>query len=79
MMKRKIGTYQENRWFTNLMIRMMQGEPVVLRLLKHNPFPNKPPKYVRARLYLYRFSRFGNPDWWTREERGLYFPTVSLK
>jgi len=74
-----LGTYQENRWFTNLMIRMMQGEPVVLRLLKHNPFPNKPPKYVRARLYLYRFSRFGNPDWWTREERGLYFPTVSLK
>jgi hypothetical protein len=74
-----LGTYQENRWFTNLILRLLQGEPAVVRLLKYNPFPNDPPKYVRARLYLYRFTHFGERAWWTREERGLYFPTVSLK
>lgn len=74
-----LGTYQENRWFTNLMVRLLQGEPAVLRLLKYNPFPHAPPKYVRARLYLYHFTHFGERAWWSREERGLYFPPVSLK
>jgi Lipase maturation factor len=74
-----LGTYQENRWFVNFMLRVLQGEPAVLRLLRYNPFPNAPPKYVRARLYLYHFTRWGEKAWWTREERGLYFPAVSLK
>jgi hypothetical protein len=74
-----LGTYQSNRWFVNFMVRLLQGEPVVLRLLKYNPFPNAPPKYIRARLYQYHFTRWGSRDWWTREERGTYFPAVSLK
>ena len=47
-----------------------------------SPFPDRPPKFVRARLYEYRFTtpeerrRTGN--WWIRELRGEYFPTVSL-
>jgi hypothetical protein len=74
-----LGNYQENRWFPSFMLRLLQGEPSVLGLLAYNPFPNAPPKYVRARLYLYHFTHFGSPGWWTREERGLYFPPVSLK
>jgi len=61
------------------MLRLLQGEPRVTRLLSYNPFAQSPPKYIRARLYLYHFSRWGEPAWWTREERGLYFPAVSLK
>ena len=74
-----LGTYQENRWFVNFMIRLLQGEPSVLRLLRYNPFPDAPPKHVRARLYQYHFTHFGGRAWWSREERGLYFPPVSLK
>lgn len=74
-----LGTYQENRWFVNFMVRLLQGEPAVLRLLRSNPFPDAPPKRVRARLYLYRFTHFGDRAWWSTEERGLYFPPVSLK
>ena len=74
-----LGTYQSNRWFVNLMVRLLQGEPSVLGLLGSNPFPNGPPHYVRARLYLYHFTRWGSRDWWTREERGMYFPPVSLR
>jgi hypothetical protein len=74
-----LGTYRENPWFTNLILRLLQGEPSVLRLLRYNPFPNSPPKYVRARLYRYHFTRFGNRDWWSREEHGLYLPPVSLR
>jgi len=74
-----LGSYQENRWFVNFVIRLLQGEPSVLRLLRSNPFPDAPPKYVRARLYLYRFTHWGERAWWVREERGMYFGPVSLK
>lgn len=74
-----LGSYQSNRWFVTFMLRLLQGEPAVLKLLQYNPFPQKPPKYIRARLYLYHFTSWGSRDWWWREERGAYFPAVSLK
>jgi lipase maturation factor 1 len=74
-----LGNYQSNRWFVSFMLRLIQGEPSVLKLLQYNPFPNAPPKYIRARLYLYHFTNFGESGWWKREDRGLYFPAVSLK
>jgi len=47
-----------------------------------NPFPNRPPKYVRALLYEYRFADPGTyvqtGQWWGRRLEGLYFPRVSL-
>lgn len=74
-----LGSYQQNRWFVGFLLRVMRGEPAVLRLLSYNPFAGAPPKYIRARLYLYHFTHFGQPGWWTREDRGLYFPAVGLK
>jgi lipase maturation factor 1 len=74
-----LGTYQQNRWFVNLMVRLLQGERSVLGLLRYNPFPGRPPKYVRARAFQYHFTHFGEAGWWRREERGMYFPPVSLK
>ncbi len=74
-----LGSYQQNRWFVNFMIRLLEGQPAVLRLLQYNPFPKTPPKYIRARVFLYEFTRFGDKAWWRREDRGIYFPVVSLK
>jgi len=74
-----LGSYQQNRWFVNFMIRLLEGEPSVLKLLESNPFPKAPPKFIRARLYLYHFTKWGEKGWWTREDRGEYFPVVSLK
>jgi len=74
-----LGTYQQNRWFVNFMIRLLQGEPTVLRLLRYNPFPAAPPKYIRGELYLYHFTRWGERAWWRREDRGVYFPPASLR
>lgn len=74
-----LGTYQQNRWFTGFMLRLLQGDRRVLGLLETNPFGDTPPKYVRALLYEYRFTRFGEKGWWKREEKGLYFPGVSLR
>jgi Lipase maturation factor len=74
-----LGAYQQNRWFVNFIVRLLQGDQSVLRLLRSNPFSGTPPKFVRARLFQYHFTRFGEQGWWTREERGDYFPAASLK
>jgi hypothetical protein len=77
------GNYRENPWFSNFMIRLLQGSPEATALLASNPFPNVPPRYVRAVAYDYHFTDFaahkGAGDWWRREPKGLYFPEVSLQ
>jgi len=77
-----MGQYQDNPWFVNFMAKLLQGDREVLGLLRSNPFPDRPPKYVRARLYHYRFStpeeRRKTGAWWQRELAGEWFPVVSL-
>ena len=43
-------------WFMNFLARLLQGSPSVLRLMKTNPFPDSPPRYIRARLFEYHFT-----------------------
>ena len=54
----------------------------MLGLLRSNPFPDRPPRYVRAQYYTYRFTtpaeRRRTGRWWTRELIGIYYPAVSL-
>ena len=51
-------------------------------LLAHNPFPDKPPRYVRAMFYRYRFTTVDElrqtGAWWKRQELREYLPTLSL-
>ncbi len=76
-----LGTYAENPWFLAFLGRLAQGSPEVERLLLKNPFPDHPPRYVRAMLYEYRFTsaaeRRSTGAWWTREMKGLYCPILS--
>jgi hypothetical protein len=73
---------QENPWLVGLIVRLLQGSHDVNRLLAHNPFPNKPPRYVRAMFYRYRFTTVSElrqtHAWWKRQELREYLPTISL-
>ena len=77
-----LGNYQSNDWFLNLMVRLLQGSPEVASLFERTPFGNRPPRYVRAVLYEYRFTtlaeRHATHAWWGRVPRGSYFPAISL-
>ncbi len=77
-----LGTYQQNQWFISFAERLLQGSPDVLQLLDHNPFPEKPPRFVRAELYEYSFTDFSTKRadgaWWEAEYLGPYLPPVSL-
>jgi predicted DCC family thiol-disulfide oxidoreductase YuxK len=67
------------RWFESLLQALLEGRPQVLALMADNPFADRPPRYVRAVLYRYRFTTGESPDWWQREELGLYVPPVALR
>jgi hypothetical protein len=70
------------RWFAGFLRRLLENEPAVTSLLQRNPFPGKPPTYVRALFYDYRYAEFGEKPagrWWNRRLLGLYFPPARLK
>lgn len=76
-------SYHRHPWFVHFVAKLLEGDRAVLGLIRKNPFPDAPPKYVRALLYQYRFSsrlvKAKTGLWWVREPMGSYFPTVSLQ
>jgi len=78
-----LGRYEHNPWFGGLMRRLLEGSPPVLELLEKNPFPEAPPRYVRAILYDYHFTssktRRETGTWWRREKVGMYCKPLSLR
>ncbi len=77
------GSYRNTPWFPHFIGALLQGKPEVLQLLAENPFPDTPPRYVRATLYDYHFTDIATKrsegTWWYRERKGLYCPAVSLR
>ena len=77
-----LGDYRQNPWFGNFCVQLLQGSPEVLALLANNPFPSRPPRYVRAGLYEYHFTNLQEHHesgfWWKRERTGEYLPAFSL-
>lgn len=66
--------YRRNLWFALFMRRLLEGEEQVLELLGTNPFPEDPPRYVRATLYDYHFT-----DAPTRKKTGLWWTRTRLR
>ena len=78
-----LGTYRQNQWFVRLAASLLENNPNVTGLLAHNPFPNDPPRYVRATLYDYHFTSWDEHKttgaWWKRERQSEYLPPISLR
>lgn len=76
-----LGNYQGNPWFMNFLVRLLQGAPDVLALLDHNPFPDRPPRYIRAVVHDYRFTsiaqRREQGTWWNTRPERLYCPVLT--
>ena len=62
-----LGSPRSSRWFLAFCERLLEGAPPVLALLRTNPFPTAPPRYLRATLYDYHFT---TPTSAARRERG---------
>lgn len=74
---------EHERWFQNLLIRLLQNSQPVTALFKINPFSDDPPLSVRARFYEYSFTsaeeRKQTGQCWKRTLVGEYYPSVRLK
>ncbi len=77
-----LGGWRENEIVPLTEERMLLGDGDVLALFRGNPFPQSPPRYVRAIVWQYWFTtedekrRTGN--WWRREYIGLYAPELTM-
>ena len=70
-------------WFVPFLGRLLEGDRAILRLMGRNPFPDAPPRFVRARLFRYRFTTWAERRetgaWWTRAFVGDFVRPIGLR
>ena len=75
-----MSTPEEYPWTLTLIAKLLHNDPGAVGLFAGNPFPGKPPRYIRAVLYRYTFAQPGSPGgrWWDRERVGdVWLPAMS--
>lgn len=76
-----LGDWRQNNLVPLTEERLLENDSDVLALFKANPFPQAPPKYVRAVLWQYWFTSMDEKrqtgNWWRRELLGLYAPELT--
>jgi hypothetical protein len=76
-----LGDWQQYPIVPAIEERLLTATPDVLHLFAGNPFPQSPPKYVRAVLWQYWFTtpaeKRATGDWWKRQPLGLYAPIIT--
>lgn len=69
-------------WLKPFLDRLLRNDSAALSLLRHNPFPDIPPRYVRTQLYQYRFTTPAelrrDRAWWSRKLISGYSPPMPL-
>jgi hypothetical protein len=78
-----LAPQQHNPWMLSVCEHLLRGTPDVLALFATNPFPDKPPRYVRIVRYEYHFTdastRARTSEWWRRTPLDFYLPPASLR
>jgi hypothetical protein len=70
-------------WFLRFVRKLLAGDAATLRLMRVNPFPDRPPAHIRALFYQYRYAtpqeRRDTGAWWIRKLLGVYLPPLSMQ
>jgi hypothetical protein len=78
-----LSTPQREPWFQNLLLGLLQNTGPVTAIFADNPFPDKPPRILRARFYRYTFTSYEERRetgrCWNRQLLGDYIPPVILR
>lgn len=77
-----MGPVSDNPWVFALVKQMLKGNAELNKFLLVNPFPDAPPKFIRAFVYDYHFTspeqRATTGDWWWRDNKRVYLEPVTL-
>jgi hypothetical protein len=76
-----MSTPDEYPWTYTLIWKLLHNDPDAVGLFANDPFPGRPPRYIRAVLYRYTFAKPGNAQdlWWTRERISNWIPATFIK
>jgi hypothetical protein len=76
-----MSSAEEYPWTINLLWKLLHNEAGAISLFARNPFPDQPPRYIRAVLYEYKFASPGSKDgiWWTPKKLGNWLPPLSVQ
>jgi hypothetical protein len=75
-----MSSSEEYPWTLNLVSKLLHNDPGAISLFADNPFPEKPPRFIRAVLFRYTFAHPDNSTgrWWNRERIGdVWLPAMS--
>ena len=77
-----LGEWRDNPMVLRTERRLLSNDSDVLSLFAANPFPQSPPRQVRAVLWQYWFTSMqekrAQGTWWRRQFLGLYAPAIEL-
>jgi lipase maturation factor 1 len=77
-----LGGWRENEIVPLTEERLLVGDGAVLALFRGDPFPQTPPRFVRAVIWQYWFTTMDEKrqtgNWWRREYLGLYAPELTI-
>jgi lipase maturation factor 1 len=75
-----LGSWREYPIVPNTEVRLLSNGKDVLELFADNPFPQQPPRQIRAVLWQYWFTSMAEKRktgmWWRRQMLGRYAPTL---
>ncbi len=75
-----MSTADDYPWTKNLVWKLLHNNAMTLSLFANNPFPDHPPRYIRAVLYRYAFTKPGDLKgmYWHREKVGIWLRAMSV-
>jgi len=70
-------------WFVHFTEALLDNSPTVTALLEHNPFPDKPPRYIKVEAWQYNFTDYEEREktgnWWKRTALGPFTPFPGIE
>jgi hypothetical protein len=70
-------------WFIHFTEALLANSPTAAALLEHNPFPDKPPRFIKVEAWQYNFTNFEEREktgnWWKRTALGPFTPFPGLE
>jgi hypothetical protein len=67
---------EDEPWMLHLVWKLLHADRSVRGLLAHDPFGDRPPKFIRVLRYRYHFAPLGRGRTWTRELEGVWLPPL---
>jgi len=67
----------QHPWMINLVWKFLQNDEDALSLISYNPFPDKPPNFIRVEHYRYSFAPLDERAVWKRDYIGSWLPPLS--